>query len=79
MLFRFKEFLAIRIGTVLLSAFFVSQHYRVYYESSDSYFYEMYYPYTCILNEDADVDFRKVAHKESLMPVLKDKNVRKIE
>ena len=79
MLFRYKEFLIIRIGTVVLSTLFVIQHYRVYYQSTDSYVYEMYYPYTCILNEDADVNFRKVAHQESLMLRLKDKNVRKIE
>jgi len=78
-LFRYKEHLIPRIGTLIISIFFVVQLYRGYYESSNSYFYEFYYPYTCILNEDADVEFRHVAHTEATTLNLREKNIRKIE
>lgn len=78
-LFRYREHIIPKVGTLAVSIFFVIQFYRGYYESSNSYFYEFYYPYTCILNEDADVSFRIVAHGEAIAPQIRDKNIRDIE
>jgi len=78
-LFRYKEHLIPRIGTLIISIIFVVQFYRGYYESSKSYFYEFYYPYTCILDEEADVGFRRIAHSEATSLNIREKNVRKIE
>ena len=78
-LFRYREHIIPKVGTLAVSIFFVIQFYRGYYESSNSYFYEFYYPYTCILNEDADVSFRIVAHGEAIAQQIRDKNIRDIE
>ena len=76
---RYKEHVIPKVGVLVATIFFVLQLYGGYYQSSNSYFYEFYYPYTCILNEDADVSFRIVAHGESSALQLNDKNVREIE
>jgi hypothetical protein len=78
-LFRIKEHLIIRLGTLAGTVLFIALIYLNYYNSTNTYFYHFFYPYTCILNEDKSVYFRETAHKEALELDVKDDNVRDID
>lgn len=78
-LFRIEKHLIIRLGTLAGTVFFIALTYLNYYNSTDTYFYHFFYPYTCILNEDNSVYFRETAHNEALELDVKDDNVREIE
>ena len=78
-LFRIKEHLIIRLGTLAGTVLFIALIYLNYYNSTNTYFYHFFYPYTCILNEDKSVYFREIAHKEALELDVKDDNVRDID
>jgi hypothetical protein len=79
MLFRSKEHLAMRVGTLATFVFLISLNYRIYYKSTDTYYYQFFFPYTCILNEDDDVFIREMAHSEAVNPEITDNNVRDID
>lgn len=78
-LFRIKEHLIIRLGTLAGTVLFIALIYLNYYNSTNTYFYHFFYPYTCILNEDKSVYFREIAHNEALELDVKDDNVRDID
>ena len=79
MLFRIKKHLVIRIGTMLGTLFFVFDLWTGHYKTTNSYFYELFYPYTCNLDENAEVDFRPIAHNEATSFQAEDKNTRDIK
>jgi hypothetical protein len=79
MLIRYKEHLIVRLGTFAGTLFFISQLYFGHYNTTDTYFYQFFYPYTCILDEDADVFFRPIAHNEATELKMEDNNTRDIE
>lgn len=79
LLFRVKEHLIIRLATLAGSLFFVLDLYTGHYKITNTYFYEFFYPYTCVLNEDANVEFRPIAHQEATMLKVEDKSIRNIE
>lgn len=79
MLFRTKEHLIIRIGTMMVFVFLISLDYLVYYPYNKAYFIQRYVPYTCILNEDHSVYYREAIHAESVMKDSNDKNTRDIK
>ena len=78
-LFRSYEHLIIRIGTSVGTILIMLWFYFSHYQTTDTYIYDFFYPYTCILNEDKSVFFRSTAHDEAVNPVVTDKNVRNIE
>ncbi len=79
MLFRYKEHLIMRVGTMLLTIFFVADIYLGHYKTTNTYFYEFFYPYTCILDEDVNVDYRPIAHGEATNLEIDDKKIRDIK
>lgn len=78
-LFRSKEHFIMRVGTLVVFVFLISQNYRIYYKSTDTYYYQFFFPYTCILNEEDDVFIREIAHTEAVNPEITDNNVRDID
>ena len=78
-LFRKRRHLLIRVGTLMGTVFLIVLYYMTYYKTTNTYKYDYYYPYTCILDETKDVYIREVAHQESLMKEEADNNVRNIE
>jgi len=79
LLFRIKEHLIIRIGTMIGTIFLITLTYFIHYKSTNTYYYDYFYPYTCILNETDDVFIREIAHFEATNIEESDKNVRNIE
>jgi hypothetical protein len=68
-----------RTGIIACTAFFISLNYLIYFKTTKQYFYQFYYPYTCILNEDRSVYLREITHFESTSVEDQEKNVRKLE
>ena len=79
MLFRQKTHMIIRVGTLLGTLFLVALQYFVSYKTTNTYYYDYFYPYTCILDEDKSVFIREVAHTEAVAGEMEDNNVRDIE
>ena len=77
-LFNFKKHFIIRIGTLVGTIFLILLQYNIYFKSTNTYFYEFFYPYTCILDENKDIYFREIAHDEAVTVEQTDKNVREI-
>lgn len=78
-LFRYKEHLIIRIGTTLFTIFFVADLYLGHYKTTNTYYYEFFYPYTCILDEKVNVEYRPIAHGEATTLEIDDKKIRDIK
>lgn len=78
-LFRFKEHLLLRLGTFAGTAFLIFLTYNISYKSTNTRYYDFFYPYTCILNEDKSVYIREIAHDEAVRAEESDNNVRNIE
>lgn len=78
-LFRNYEHLVIRVGTSVGTILLMFWFYFSHYETTNTYYYDFFYPYTCILNENKGVYFRSVAHDEATNPQVTDKNTRDIE
>ena len=76
---RSHESLILRSGTVAGTLLLMFLPYFDYYKSTNSYFYEYYYPYTCILYEDNQVYVRQITHLESTGLGYKGNNIRVIE
>lgn len=74
-----REHILMRIGTFTGTVFLIFLLYTVQYKSTGQRFYEFYYPYTCILNEDRSVYIREITHIESAHTEESDKNVRDIK
>ena len=74
-----REHFIIRIGTFAGTVFFIILLYINSYQSTGQSFYQFYYPYTCILDENEEVFIREITHYESSRREESDKNVRNIE
>ena len=68
-----------RTGTFVGTVFLVVLTYFIHYQTTNKYFYEFYYPYTCILDESSSVYVREITHMESVSVEESDKNVRDIK
>ena len=78
-LLRSQKHLIIRGGALVGTIFLLMLSYLAHYESTNTYFYEFFYPYTCILDENDGVYFRQIAHQEATTFEVADNNVRDIE
>ena len=78
-LFRIKKHLMVRLGALAGATLIIIISYAGYYETTGAYFYEFYYPYTCILDETDDVMVRKLTHIESTSIKVEDNNTRDID
>lgn len=78
-LFSVKRLFIVRIGTLIGTLFLLFLQYRIYYKSTDTYYYDFFFPYTCILDENKDVYIREIAHYEAVSGEETDKNVRKVD
>ena len=78
-LVRTREHLIVRIGTFAGTLFLVILSYFSHYDLTDTYFYDFFYPYTCILNETDDVFIREYAHYDATTVEIDDKNVRDVD
>ena len=78
-MFREKQHLAIRLGTLVGTIFLVFLQYMIPYKTTNTRYYDFFYPYTCILNESRDVYIREAAHYEAVDTEGTDKNVRDIK
>ena len=74
-----REHIIMRIGTFAGTVFLIFLSYIAQYKITGQRFYEFYYPYTCILNEDKSVYIREITHFESTQAEENDKNVRDIK
>src|SRR5574344_2840420 len=78
-MFREKKHLIIRLGTFCGTVFLVFLQYMIPYKTTNTYYYDYFYPYTSILEKSKDVYIREVAHSEAVMAEESDKNVREIK
>lgn len=79
MLVRIKNHLVIRMGALAGTIFLLTLRYMTPYKTTDTRFYDFFYPYTCILHEDKSVFIREIAHLEAITAEETDNNARKIE
>lgn len=80
MLFKTKEKLILRVGTLVLTVFLVIwMQYMVFFPENKVYFYQLFVPYRCILNEDDDVFFREEVHLEAVKDEVSDEGTRDIK
>lgn len=78
-LIRTREHLIVRMGTFAGTLFLVILSYFSHYDLTDTYFYDFFYPYTCILNETDDVYIREIAHYDATTVEIDDNNVRDVD
>ena len=78
-MFRERDHLLIRISTLAGTAFLIGLLYMTPYKTTNTRYYDFFYPYTCILNEDKSVFIREIAHEEATFEEEKEDNVRDIE
>ena len=78
-LLRFKNHLIIRMGALAGTLFLLALRYMTPYQTTNTRYYDYFYPYTCILHEDKSVFIREIAHQEAVAAEEKDDNVREIE
>jgi hypothetical protein len=71
--------LLMRLGAFAGTTLLILLTYTTKYKITGKYFYEFYYPYTCILDEDRDVYIREITHSESSSQEETDKNVRSVD
>jgi hypothetical protein len=79
MLFRVKDHLVIRLGALVGTLFLLTLRYMTPYKTTKTYYYDYFFPYTCILDEDKKVYIREIAHTEATAAEESDNNVREIE
>lgn len=78
-LFWKKELLIVRLGTLAATVFLIVLQYMIPYKTTNTHYYDFFYPYTCILDEDRSVYFREVAHVEAVEAQASDENVREFK
>jgi len=78
-LFRYKEHLIMRVGALAGTLFLIGLQYMTPYKTTNTRFYDYFFPYTCILNEDKSVFIREIAHQEAVIEEESDDNVRNIK
>lgn len=71
-LFQTKKYFIIRAGTIMGICFVLYLQYFAHYETTNTYYYNFFYPYTCILDESVDVSYRSVAHNEAINGITSD-------
>ena len=79
MLFQVKKHFIIRVATLAGTVFLLLCNYFIHYKTTNTYYWQFFYPYTCILNEDKSVYIREIAHGEAVADEEKDNNVREIQ
>jgi hypothetical protein len=79
MLFRTKKHFIIRTMTLVGTILLLFLQSIIYYKTTNTYYYQYFYPYTCILDENPNVYIREVAHAEAVFGEEKDNNVRDIK
>ena len=79
LLFRERSHLLMRLGVLAGTVFLIMLQYMIPYKTTNTHYYDFFYPYTCILNEDRSVYIREVAHSEAVAGESSDKNVRNVE
>ena len=78
LLFKVKKHLILRVGTLICTLFLIFLTYIIHYQSTNTYYYDFFFPYTCILNETDEVYIREIAHLEAVNTEKQDNNVRDI-
>lgn len=78
-MFREKRHLIVRLGTLAGTVFLLFLQYMIPYHTTNTHYYDFFFPYTCILDETHDVDIREVAHVEAVNEEGTDKSVRDIK
>lgn len=78
-LFKHKEHLIIRLGNAIAIFAFVIWTYGVYWPKSDTYYFELWYPYTTVGTDPRDVEYRIQAHGEATSIEDEGNNIRTIE
>ena len=78
-MFREKRHLIVRLGTLAGTVFLLFLQYMIPYNTTNTHYYDFFFPYTCILDETHDVDIREVAHVEAVNEEGTDKSVRDIK
>lgn len=77
-LFKHRKHLIIRLSTLAGTIFLIGLQYMTPYKTTNTRFYDFFFPYTCILNEDKSVFIREIAHQEAVFEQESDDNVRNI-
>lgn len=77
-LFTEKKHLIIKSGTFAGLVFLLMLKYFTYFPANKAYLYQLFVPYTCILDEDRHVFFRNDIHDEATNGEVNDKNTRDI-
>ena len=78
-LFNDRKLLIVRLCTLMGTVFLTFLTYRIHYKTTNTYYYDFFFPYTCILDEDKSVYIRDAAHREAVAGEEKDNNVRNVE
>ena len=78
-LFKQRKHLIIRLSALAGTIFLISLQYMTPYKTTNTRFYDYFFPYTCILNEDKSVFIREIAHQEAVFEEESDDNVRNIK
>ena len=78
-LFWQKRHMIIRLGALAGVLLLTYLQYMIPYQTTHTHYYNFFYPYTCILDEDHSVYFREVAHVEAVEAQASDENVREIK
>ena len=78
-LFWQKRHMIIRLGALAGVLLLTLLQYMIPYQTTHTHYYDFFYPYTCILDEDHSVYFREVAHVEAVEAQASDENVREIK
>lgn len=77
--FKTKDRFVVRTICIVGFIFLIPLKFFIYYPINKAYSYQRYFPYTCIINEDKSVYFRKEIHMESTNNNVTDENYRKLE
>lgn len=78
-IFREKRHLIIRLGTLAGTIFLLFLQYTISYKTTNTRYYDFFFPYTCILDESPSVYIREAAHAEAVNEEGTDENVRDIK
>lgn len=78
-MFKQRKYLIIRLSTLAGTIFLIGLQYMTPYKTTNTRFYDYFFPYTCILNEDKSVFIREIAHQEAVFEEESDDNVRNIK
>lgn len=70
----------LRMGTVVCMYFFVFiVYWHTYWPKCDTYYYQLWFPYTTFNSSFSDVSYREIAHNEAMELDVTDENTRTIQ